>query len=33
MNKNFLTEKIENARELSFGDIFDQSIELFKKVW
>ncbi len=33
MNKNFLLEKIENARELSFGDIFNESIELFKKVW
>lgn len=33
MNKNFLIEKINNAKELSFGDIFNESIELFKKVW
>ncbi len=33
MNKNFLIEKIDNAKELSFGDIFNESIELFKKVW
>lgn len=33
MNKNFLIEKIENAKQLSFGDIFNESIELFKKVW
>ncbi|QHI36956.1 hypothetical protein IMCC3317_23270 [Kordia antarctica] len=33
MNKNLLIEKIENAKYLSFGDIFSESIELFKKVW
>ncbi|WP_430411694.1 hypothetical protein [Kordia sp.] len=33
MNKNFLLEKIDNAKQLSFGDIFNESIELFKKVW
>lgn len=33
MNKDYFIEKINNARELSFGDIFNESIELFKKVW
>lgn len=28
-----LTNKIENAKELDFGTIFDQVIELFKKVY
>ncbi|MEL0457318.1 hypothetical protein WJN01_13850 [Flavobacteriaceae bacterium SZ-1-7] len=28
-----LLEKVENAKELDFGDIFNRSIELFKKVW
>lgn len=28
-----LIEKIQNAKELDFGDIFNKSIELFKKVW
>lgn len=30
---NNLLEKIENAKELDFGTILSQSIELFKKVW
>ncbi|HLV38285.1 hypothetical protein [Xanthomarina sp.] len=30
---NILLEKIENAKALDFGDIFNESIELFKKVW
>ena len=33
MSKNLLIEKIENAKSLSFGDIFGECIELFKKVW
>lgn len=28
-----LLDKIENSKALSFGTIFNQSIELFKKVW
>ncbi len=28
-----IQSKIANARELDFGTIFNQSIELFKKVW
>ena len=28
-----LLEKIENAKDLDFGDIFNKCIELFKKVW
>ncbi|UKM64853.1 hypothetical protein GSB9_01411 [Flavobacteriaceae bacterium GSB9] len=28
-----LLEKVENAKALEFGDIFNRSIELFKKVW
>ncbi|PWH84393.1 hypothetical protein DIS18_07620 [Algibacter marinivivus] len=28
-----LSSKIESAKELDFGDIFNKSIELFKKVW
>jgi len=28
-----LLEKIERAKELDFGTIFNDSIELFKKVW
>ncbi len=28
-----LLSKIENAKDLDFGDIFSKSIELFKKVW
>jgi hypothetical protein len=28
-----LLSKIENAKDLDFGDIFNKSIELFKKVW
>ncbi|MFD1162860.1 hypothetical protein [Hwangdonia seohaensis] len=30
---NTLLQKIENAKDLDFGDIFGKSIELFKKVW
>jgi hypothetical protein len=30
---NKLFEKIENNKPLDFGDIFNKSIELFKKVW
>ena len=34
MNKlNFLLTKIDGAKELDFGTIFNQSIELFKKTW
>lgn len=28
-----LESKIQNAKDLDFGDIFNKSIELFKKVW
>lgn len=28
-----LSEKIEQAKELDFGNIFNESIELFKKTW
>jgi hypothetical protein len=28
-----LSEKIERAKQLDFGDIFSESIELFKKTW
>ncbi|WP_025663348.1 hypothetical protein [Aquimarina megaterium] len=30
---NTLFEKIENSKAIDFGDIFNKSIELFKKVW
>lgn len=30
---NSLLEKISNAKELDFGTIFSESIELFKKTW
>ena len=30
---NTILVKIENAKALDFGDIFNKSIELFKKVW
>ncbi|MDY8134705.1 hypothetical protein [Aquimarina sp. 2201CG5-10] len=30
---NSLFEKIENSKLIDFGDIFNKSIELFKKVW
>ncbi|WP_242092850.1 hypothetical protein [Aestuariivivens sediminicola] len=33
MDVNTLLEKVENAKALDFGDIFNKSIELFKKVW
>lgn len=33
MNITEIQRKIENARDLDFGTIFNQSIELFKKVW
>ncbi len=29
----YLEEKINNAKDLDFGDIISESIELFKKVW
>ena len=28
-----LLEKVEHAKDLDFGDVFNKSIELFKKVW
>ena len=28
-----IQEKVRNAKELDFGDVFSQCIELFKKVW
>jgi hypothetical protein len=31
--RNTLFEKIENSKPIDFGDIFNKSIELFKKVW
>ena len=30
---NYLQQKVENAKALDFGTVFNQSIELFKKVW
>ncbi len=33
MQANKLFEKIENSKSPDFGDIFNKSIELFKKVW
>ena len=33
MNNNEIKSRIENASALDFGTIFNQSIELFKKVW
>ncbi|WP_405205073.1 hypothetical protein [Aquimarina sp. LLG6339-5] len=33
MNSNQLFEKIENSNSVDFGNIFNNSIELFKKVW
>ncbi|MFD2563012.1 hypothetical protein [Aquimarina rubra] len=33
MNTNQLFEKIENSNPIDFGNIFNKSIELFKKVW
>jgi len=33
MNANQLFEKIENSNPVDFGNIFNKSIELFKKVW
>ncbi|WP_046742937.1 hypothetical protein [Kordia zhangzhouensis] len=33
MTKEELTKKIDNAPSLDFGDIFNESMELFKKVW
>lgn len=30
---NTLFKKIENSKPIDFGDIFNKSIELFKKVW
>ncbi|WP_299434625.1 hypothetical protein [uncultured Aquimarina sp.] len=33
MNANQLFEKIENSNPIDFGNIFNKSIELFKKIW
>jgi len=33
MSPNHLFEKIENSSPIDFGNIFNKSIELFKKVW
>lgn len=33
MNLTQLQSKINNAKDLDFGTIFNQSMELFKKVW
>ncbi len=33
MMSNTLFDKIENSTPVDFGDIFNKSIELFKKVW
>lgn len=33
MNLEIITERIKSNADLSFGDIFSKSIELFKKVW
>lgn len=33
MNSNQLMEKIENSNPIDFGNVFNKSIELFKKVW
>ena len=33
MTFNQIQQKIENAKELDFGQIFNDCIELFKKVW
>jgi hypothetical protein len=33
MRLSEIQSKIQNAKELDFGSIFNQSIELFKKVW
>lgn len=30
---NYIHQKIESAKDLDFGTIFNESIELFKKVW
>lgn len=32
-NLNSILEKISNAKPLEFGDVFDKSMELFKKSW
>ena len=33
MNTTEIKRRIEGAKDLDFGTIFNQSIELFKKVW
>ena len=33
MNTVEMKRRIDNAKSLDFGTIFNQSIELFKKVW
>jgi len=30
---NYLQQKIQNAKDLDFGTVFNQAIELYKKVW
>lgn len=33
MDLSFLTQKINESKQLDFGSIFNNSVELFKKVW
>ena len=33
MNLEIITERIKSNADLSFGDIFSKSFDLFKKVW
>lgn len=33
MRVNDILQRIQNAKDLDFGDLFNRSIELFKKVW
>lgn len=33
MRTNDILQRIQNAKDLDFGDLFNRSIELFKKVW
>jgi len=30
---NYLQQKVQNAKDLDFGTVFNQAIELYKKVW
>ena len=30
---NYINEKLNSAKELDFGTIFNEAIELFKKTW